>query len=260
VVVTNPPLFPPLLVAVWAAVTRKRFVMDSHPSAFGLKGKAVLAKLQPVHRWLARHAAGVLVTTEELAREVNGWGGNGIVLHEAPVPFPAPTRPDEPVVLFVGIFSSDEPVDVVVDAARRLPHVRFRITGDPARAPKGLVEGSPGNVEYVGYLQSTEFRAAVSSASLVLTLTTEPASVMRSAYEAVYARVPVVMTGTAVLRETFPHAVFCDNTGESIAEAITGALATYDSLVAATDDALALQHTRWEGQLARLRAACGLPA
>lgn len=257
VVVTNPPLFPPLLVAVWARATGRRFVMDSHPSAFGAKGKKVLARLQPVHRWLARRASGVLVTTDERAREVDAWGGHGIVVHEAPIPFPPAVRGDRPVVLFVGIFASDEPVGVVVDAARALPEVCFQITGDVARAPRGLVAASPANVEYLGYLPPEEFRRAVSSASLVLTLTTEPSSVMRSAYEAVYARVPLVMTGTQVLRETFPFAVFCDNTGPSVATAVGAALRSLDDLRAVTEEAAAMQDERWQGQLGQLRAACG---
>jgi glycosyltransferase involved in cell wall biosynthesis len=257
VVVTNPPLLGPLVVAAWSRVTGRPFVLDSHPAGFGLKGKAVLARLQGVHRFLARRAAGVLVTTDEKAAEVDGWGANGIVVHEAPVPFPPAQAPEQPVVLFVGIFATDEPVDVVVEAARLLPDVTFQITGDPTRAPRGLVEGSPPNVAYVGFLGTDDYRSAVSAASLLLTLTTEPSSVMRSAYEGVYARVPLVMTGTDVLRATFPFAVFCDNTGPSIAEAVTEALTTRDALVAKAEQAAEVQSARWDAQLALLRKACG---
>jgi glycosyltransferase involved in cell wall biosynthesis len=259
VVVTNPPLIPPLLVAVWSRLTGARFVMDSHPSAFGAKGKVVLARLQPVHRWLARQAAAVLVTTPERAAQVDGWGARGLVVHEPPVPFPAPERGGPPTVLFVGIFSSDEPVDAVVDAAALLPDVCFRITGDVRRAPAGLVHRSPENVEYVGYLTAPVFRAAVAGASLVLTLTTEPSSVMRSAYEAVYAHVPLVTTDTPALREAFPYAVFCDNSAPSVASAVAAALADLPRLRADAAPASALQRRRWDEQLAALRAACGLP-
>ena len=258
VIVTNPPLVPPLLVAMWARATGTRFVLDSHPSGFGAKGKVVLARLQPLHHWLARRAAAVLVTTPERARQVDAWGARGLVVHEPPVPFP-PRRPaDQPTVLFIGIFSSDEPVDAVVEAARLLPDVRFAITGDVERAPQGLVESSPANVSYVGYLRAPEFRSAVASATLVLTLTTEPSSIMRSAYEAVYARVPLVTTDTPDLRATFPHAIFCSNTGSSIAAAVTDALARWEELAIAADAARQLQQDRWDEQLAGLRAACGL--
>ena len=255
VVVTNPPLVPPLVVALWSRVTGRPFVLDSHPSGFGLKGRRGLARLQGVHAALARRADAVLVTTDETAHRVRSWGGTGLVVHEAPVAFPEPVAPVRATVLFVGIFASDEPVDVVVEAARRLPSVTFRVTGDPARAPKDLAV--PANVELTGFLGREDYRQAVSGASLVLTLTTEPTSVMRSAYEAVYAGVPLVVTDTAVLRETFPFAVFCDNTATSVAAAVTQALDEQETLRDKAEAARELQLERWSRQLAALRAVLG---
>jgi hypothetical protein len=134
--------------------------------------------------------------------------------------------------------------------------VRFRITGAVDAAPPGLVAASPANVDYVGYLGPEDYRRAVSTATLVLTLTTEPSSVMRSAYEAVYARVPLVTSDTAALREAFPFAVCCDNTAASIAAAVDSAVAAAADLAAKAEAALALQEERWAGQLAALREAC----
>jgi glycosyltransferase involved in cell wall biosynthesis len=256
IVVTNPPLIPPLLVATWCALSRTPFVLDSHPSGFGLKGRAVLARLQVVHRWLARRARAVLVTTPSLAEQVNGWGGHGLVVHEAPVAFPEPRTPAVPTVLFVGIFATDEPVQEVVAAARLLPDTRFRITGDVARAPRGLVAEAPGNVTFTGFLGPEQYRSEVASSTLVLTLTTEPESVMRSAYEAVYARVPVVVTDTPALRKTFPYARFTDNDASSLTQALTGALQDLPQLRASCEPARAAQLTRWQDQLRALRAAC----
>lgn len=257
VIVTNPPLIPPLIVAIWAAVARRPFVLDSHPTGFGRKGRAVLARLQGVHRVLARRARAVLVTTALVAEQVDRWGANGIVVHEAPVDFPMAQPPTDPRVLFVGIFASDEPVAAVVEAATLLPHVTFQITGSVDRAPRGLIDTSPSNVAYVGFLDQPAYRAAVATCSLVLTLTTEPSSVMRSGYEAIYAGVPLVVTDTEALRETFPSAGFCDNTGPSIAAAVTSVLTSPATETATRSRAaLALQRDRWQGQLAALTAAC----
>jgi glycosyltransferase involved in cell wall biosynthesis len=256
VIVTNPPLMPAVVVALWALMTRRPFVLDSHPSGFGLKGKAVLAKLQPVHAVLARRARAVLVTTEEFVARVNGWGGRGLVVHEAPVEFPARRRPSEPVVLFVGVYASDEPVDVVVEAARLLPEVSFRITGDLDRAPAGLAESLPPNIELVGYLRGADYLQEVVTSSLVLTLTTEPNSIMRSGYEAVYAGVPLVLTDTPALRETFPFGFFCANTGTAVAAAIQDCLAA-GADAGGPEEAVALQRARWAEQLSALREACG---
>jgi glycosyltransferase involved in cell wall biosynthesis len=258
VIATNPPLFPPLLAVLWTRLTGGRFLMDSHPSAFGAKNRWVLGKLQPLHRWLGRRATGVLVTTEERAREVDAWGGRGLVVHEAPLDFPPPVRGGPTTVLFIGVFAPDEPVAELVEAARSLPDVRIRITGRLEDAAPGLVDGSPDNVEYVGYLGPDAFRDAVSSATVVLTLTTEPSSIMRSAYEADWARIPLVTTDTPALRETFPYADFCDNSPASIAEALRRTLTSYDEKLALADEAAAVQLARWEEQLKALRDACGL--
>jgi glycosyltransferase involved in cell wall biosynthesis len=258
VVVTNPPLIPPLVVATWSALTRRPFLLDSHPSAFGAKGRWVVAKLQFVHRWLARAAEGVLVTTDERAAEVNGWGARGLVVHEAPVLFPPRRTQQPPAVLFVGVFAPDEPVEAVVEAARLVPDVQFQITGDVSQAPSGLLDNAPPNVSFVGYLGAEDYRQCVADATVLLTLTTEPSSVMRSAYEAVYARTPLITTGTPALRELFPHAVFCDNTAESVRDAVVRALADKADLESQAEAALALQDRRWALQRAELAGLCGL--
>lgn len=258
VVVTNPPVVPPLLAALWCLATGGRLVLDSHPSSFGGKGMTWMTRLEPVHRVLARRSSAVLVTTADRARQVDEWGGRGLVLHEPPVPFPPRTEGGPPTVLFVGVFAPDEPVHDVVEAARRLPDVTFQVTGDPRTAAPALLAALPANVDLVGFLAQPDYRRAMSSASVVLTLTTEPSSVMRSAYEAVYARVPLVTSDTPVLRELFPHAVHCANDADAIAAAVKHALDDLPRMRAVADEARAEQASRWAHQLAALRGAAGL--
>ena len=257
VIATNPPLFPALFAAAWCALVGGGFVMDSHPSAFGAKGRRVLAKLQPLHRWLGRRARAVLVTTEERAAQVRAWGAHGIVVHEAPSQFPPRKEPEHPTVLFTGVYAADEPVAEVLGAARLLPGVEFRLTGDPAKAEPGLLADLPPNVTCVGYLDQPAYRQEVAGVTVVLTLTSEPTSIMRSAYEAVYARVPVITTDTPDLRETFPYAVHCENSPPSIVAAVQLAIDDLDRLRLDTDAAYRLQLQRWQDQLHALRQACG---
>jgi glycosyltransferase involved in cell wall biosynthesis len=257
IIATNPPMFPPLVAWGWSRLTRGTFVMDSHPSAFGAKGKRTLERLQPLHRWLARRAAAVLVTTPARAAEVQSWGGTGLVVHEAPATFPPPARGPATAVLFVGVFAPDEPVDAVVAAAAAVPEVEFRLTGDPTQAPPGLLEALPPNVTCVGYLDADTYATEIAAATLILTLTTEPSSVMRSAYEAVYARVPLITSDTPVLRDVFPYALHCESTPESIATAVREGLASLQTMRANTDLALELQRRRWDEQLAKLIEVCG---
>jgi glycosyltransferase involved in cell wall biosynthesis len=256
VIATNPPMFPALLALAWTALTGGRFVLDSHPSAFGAKGRRIVARLQPLHRWLARRAAAVLVTTRGRAREVDSWGGHGLVMHEAPSSFPPPSPPATPTVLFTGVFAQDEPIREVLGAAAMLRDVQFRMTGDPAAADRAVLAEIPPNVTLTGYLAQDAYRHEVAGATLILTLTTERTSIMRSACEAVYAGVPLVTTDTPDLREAFPYAVFCDNSTESIAEAVGRALADIDALRSSCATAVKAQQRQWEAQLTQLRQAC----
>jgi glycosyltransferase involved in cell wall biosynthesis len=258
VVVTNPPIVPGVLAWLYARVAGARLALDSHPASFGRKGDRVSARLLPVHRWLARRVDTVLVTTDEWVEEVERWGGRGLVVHEAPPPWtcgPARRQVDGVTrVLFVGVFGGDEPVDQVVDAARHLDDVEILVTGDLRRAPAGLVEAAPPNVRFVGFLDPDDYAAAVDDADLLLALTTEPTSVMRAAYEGVYAGRPIVISDWPALRELFPYAVFVANDAEGIAKGVGAAVDDRGTLLAELARARELQTTRWDDQRAAVRS------
>jgi hypothetical protein len=260
VIATNPPVFPGLLAVGYARVARARVVLDSHPAAFGRKEARAAAWLLPVHRWLARRADAVLVTTGEWVAEVERWGGRALVVHEAPAG-PAPPRRSpgsRPRILFAGVFAGDEPVAAVVDAARSLPNCDLVVTGDVGRAAPGLVAGSPANVVFTGFLDGERYAGQLAEADIVLTLTTEPTSVVRAGYEAVYAHRPLVVSDWPVLRDTFPFAVHVANDASSIAAGLRSAVARHAELVDVAPRAAALQHARWASQRRSLAEAIGM--
>lgn len=257
VAVTNPPVFPGLIALAYARFARVPVLLDSHPASFGAKDNAVAARLLPVHRWMARRSASVLVTTDDWVRTVESWGGRATVVHEAPPlwevapPRPLPARPR---VLFVGVFAPDEPVAEVLAAARLLPEADVVVTGDLQKCSPALRESAPANVSFVGFLSKEEYRRAVEDCDVLLALTTEPTSVVRAGYEAVYARRPLVVTGWPELRRLFPHAVPTGNDAAGIAAALRTALAEHERLRSETGTALEDQRDRWDGQVAELRA------
>ncbi len=257
VVVTNPPIVPGLIATVYGRLSGRPVVLDSHPTSFGAKDHAMSRRLLPIHRAMARRASAVMVTTEHWVRVVEGWGGRGIVVHEAPPSWEVSRRHDSggrrPRVLFVGVFGSDEPVDVVWAAARRLPDVDVHVTGDPGRCPPDLLASLPPNVVLTGFLGLEDYRQAVEDADVLLVLTTEPTSVVRAGYEAVYARRALVVSDTPVLRDVFPAAVHTPNTPDGVAAALTQALSHADP--AQIETAHDLQQARWREQLALLRQA-----
>lgn len=256
VIATNPPLLPGLIAWAYGRRSGARIALDSHPGGFGLQGDRVSAALQPLHVWLARRVTATLVTDGRLAERVESWGGEAEIVHEAPIEWHGQPRArlrERPRVLFVCIFQRDEPVAEVIEAARLVPELDVDVTGDLDRCPSGLRERAPDNVRFTGFLSGQRYESAVLDADVVLALTTEPSSVMRAGYEAVYARRPLAVSGWPASRELFPHAVHVDNHAAGIAAGLRRAVAEHERLVAAAPAALALQQRRWERQLAALR-------
>ena len=157
-------------------------------------------------------AALVLCTDERWCEEVRSSGGNEMVVHEARVTGTArPVRHDPMRVLVVGRFTADEPIAEVVEAARMVPDCQFSLTGEPNRCPPEARAVLPPNTTLVSVMGPNDYRRAVADADVVLTLTTEPTSVMRAAYEAVYARRPLIVSDWPIDRVLFPQALHAAN-------------------------------------------------
>jgi glycosyltransferase involved in cell wall biosynthesis len=258
VIVTNPPLIPGLLAWMYARRNGARVALDSHPGGFGLQGDRVSRLLQPLHVWLARRATATLVTDERLAGRVEAWGGRAEIVHEAPVDWgPDDGRPDavhpRPRVLFVCVFQRDEPVSDVIEAARRAPELDLHVTGDLGKCPASVRESASANVRFTGFLSGADYERAVRDADVVLALTTEPSSVVRAGYEAVYAQRPLVVSNWPASRDVFPHAVHVDNEPPAIVAGLRHAIRERERLVALAPQALELQRSRWDRQLEALR-------
>lgn len=256
VIVTNPPVFASLLVYPYVALTGAPLLLDSHPDAF--RRDSPHARFLRLHSWLVRRARATLVTTDELVAQVEAWGGTGVVVHE-PEPdwtvdsaAPLPARPR---ILVLGSLSRDEPVSEALAAAGELGDLDFELTGDTRRCDPSVLRSAPKNATFLGFLDRVDYVEALERASVAVVLTTWlDWAVPRSAYDAVYARRPLVVTATPALRGFFPYAVAVDNDRASIAAGIRQAVGDHADLVAATSPALTLQSQRWRGQLERLRA------
>lgn len=262
VIATNPPVFPGLIARAYCAVTRARLVLDSHPTSFGAKDHVTSQRLLAVHRWLARGAAAVMVTTRDWVDVLSSWGARGVVVHEAPPAWasqvPTLVGDSRGRVLFVGVFGGDEPVECVVRAAALRPQLTFWITGDLRRCPPALRQVAPENVTFVGYLRGEEYRRAVAAADVLVALTTEPTSIVRAGYEAVYARRPLVISDWPQGRAVFAHAVPTKNEPASLAEALDVATQPGRRARARLDAARAEQLQRWNQQEEQLRDALGI--
>ncbi len=264
-VVQNPPIFPALVFLAWKRLRGARLLLDNHPTGFGAKDNKQGQRMLAITRWVARRSDAVLVTTQEWADKVIEWGATPLVVHEAP-PSTVTAHPTPPAVqrsrpfevLFACTFAQDEPVAEVMRVARQLPDIRFTVTGDPRRATPGDLADLPPNVELTGWVDQARYAQLLIRADAVLALTTEPTSVMRAAYEAVFGLRPLIASNWPTTAELFPTAELVDNTCGSVSAAVSRlAQSPPDgvSLAAAADAA----HSRWNSQGHALRLACGLP-
>jgi hypothetical protein len=218
----NPSMVLSALLAAMKALrlTRARLIGDFHNGGVH----------PPVARWLVpwivRQSDLVIVSNPNLEPTIAGFGGRAMSI---PDPIPhfevearGPAEASAFEVLFICSWASDEPIVEVLKAARlvaeRQPSILIAITGRPKLERVGWTEPVPHNVRLTGFLAEDEFERRLLAASTVLDLTTRADCMVCGAYEAVSARVPMVLSDNAPTRAYFRKgALFTDNTAASIA-------------------------------------------
>jgi glycosyltransferase involved in cell wall biosynthesis len=221
VFVMSPPLVAAFPAFWYAWRNGRQVVLDAHSAAF-LHPR--WRRLQWLQRMLCRRAATTLVHNEHLAQEVRRGGAHAIVVADVPIVFadvePFPRSPAFTVAV-VCSFNADEPLAAILDAARRMPDVQFRMTGDPRHFPRDLRPTVPPNLVLTGFLSTAAYGGLISDADVVLTLTTRDHTMLRGAYEAVYQGTPAIVSDWPLLRAAFDEgALHVDNSPEGIVAAI----------------------------------------
>ncbi|HZS02034.1 MAG TPA: glycosyltransferase [Chloroflexota bacterium] len=255
VLVQNPPPVAPLLVAMYCAATGAGFIVDSHSQVLLVRRWRWTLPLQ---RWLARRALTTIVTNEHLAAIIRGWDAPVLVAGDPPIAVP-PMGPRQPPARFsvvcVCTYGDDEPIGEVLAAARRLPDVRFALTGNTKYARPEWLADPPPNVEFTGFVPLDEYYRRIRDASALLVLTTLDHTVLRGAWEALALGQPLITSAWDILRDYFsPGALFVDNTAAGIAAAIRDARAREATL--REQMALTREQRRraWQAAQARLEA------
>jgi len=255
VLVITPPVFAPFVAWLWCALHKTPLVVDCHTGAFHSRK---WAWARPLHRWLLRRVRVVLLHTEELEALVNAWGARALLVpddlpsaaeanHEA--------RGSKTRVVIAGSLDSNEPVETVVDAARLLPEVEFRFTGDPGVLPASLRAGAPANVVFTGYLAYPIFLGELRNADVVGVFSSDPRIMNRAAFEAVGLGRPLVLSDLPALRGRFASAaLFSANDPAAIADAILLGLETRDELAGRSVSLQAQLRAQRDEALARLRS------
>jgi glycosyltransferase involved in cell wall biosynthesis len=225
VIVVTPPVFAPLTVWLWCLVHRRTFVVDCHTGAFH---STRWAWARPIHRILLRRAKAVLLHTEELETLVRSWGARAVLVPDdlpsvrEAQPQPPATRPR---VVVAGSFDTNEPVADAIAAARLLPGVDLRYTGDPELVAATVRGSAAENAVLTGYLPYPQFLGELLAADVVAVFSTDPRIMNRAAFEAVGLGRPLVLSDLPALKTRFGSAaLFCANSPRSMAAAIEEAL------------------------------------
>ena len=225
VIVITPPVFAPIVAWLWCLAHRCPLIVDCHTGAFHSRK---WAWARPLHRLVLRRARLALLHTDQGAAEVASWGVRTLVL---PDDMPDPSeaglerQTERPVIVVAGSLDTNEPIGLVVEAARQLPDVELRCTGDQARLSAQVRGSAPVNVTFTGWLDYAHFLGELLAADVVAAFSTDPQIMNRAAFEAVGLGRPLVLSDLPLLRERFADAaLFASNEPTAMAQALRTAL------------------------------------
>jgi glycosyltransferase involved in cell wall biosynthesis len=202
-----------------------------------------------------RQCAGVIVTNRPLVELVRSKGGNPFVLNMVAKEQHQPKSGSRQTILAPFSYAFDEPVQELLEAAALAPEVHVTLTG---RAPDWVVRAAPQNCTITGWLSRPEYESLLRGASGVVCLTRRELTMQMGAFEALEHGIPILASGTAVLRDYLDQGgvVFAED--HTPAELAAGIRALWRERERLRTEALAAQSTMFEraGQeLAELRAA-----
>lgn len=225
----NMPIFLVSSVALYAAIARIPFIIDSHSGAFNdPKWKWAI----PAYRLLARRSLVNLNTNAAHKKLVESWGGQSIIVSDIPILIESTASPQgvlRPYLAVVMSYSFDEPVFEVFKAAQQLPDIRFYLTGDHQKLPSKLARERPENVRFTGFSPYSEYLGLLRDAIGVMVLTTRDNTMQRGAYEALSLGSPIITSDFQVLRDSFADAaIYVDNSPLAIVKAVQD-LVTHES-------------------------------
>jgi glycosyltransferase involved in cell wall biosynthesis len=197
----NPPFVAGLWLDLFARPLGYRVWIDAHSGAFNDPRWARFAGL---NNWVLRHSRGVILATDRLAGPLRERGVAVVIVNYPGVETKTRSpKADGGLVATLG-YKFDEPVRELMEAAARLPHVSVVLTGN---APAELRALAPPNCTFTGWIDREEYDELLSRARGVVCLTTRDETMQTGAYEALQFALPMMLSGTAALRDIFHRGV-----------------------------------------------------
>jgi glycosyltransferase involved in cell wall biosynthesis len=255
VFVQSPPGLAILVVAIYCALTGSRYIVDAHSAALQL---SVWTKPRWLWAGLARKALVTIVTNEHMAHMLQGWGARALVIRDIPTTFPEggtyPLNGDFNVTM-VNTFSTDEPLEQVLEAAQGMDGVRLYVTGSIRRGNPQLLEHAPKNVTFTDFLSIEEYYALMRGSHAVMCLTTRDNTMQRGACEALSLGKPIITSHWQILRGYFHKGtVHVDNTSEGIRHGVQEMRSRYEEYVSGIRELQVSQQAEWEEKVRELES------
>jgi glycosyltransferase involved in cell wall biosynthesis len=257
--VQSPPFVCGLIVDLYCRLMGARFAIEHHTASFGLAWDWAL----PLQRYVARRAAVNIVTSEHWAELMRSWGARPLVMYDPflELPVGAPYELGSGFdVAFIGTFAADEPLAAVLEAARRMPEVRFWVTGDTRKpSARQFVVDPPPNVTFSGFLDpNREYLGLLRAADAAMVLTTRDHTLQLAGCEAIAVGTPLITSDWPYLRELFAKgAVFVSPTPESICEGVREAQTRRQELEEEIEGFRRARRRQWDQRLSQLERAVG---
>ncbi len=182
-------------------------------------------------------------------------GGRAMVLRDPVDAEPLlPIQPQERFsVTVVNTFARDEPLKAVLQAAAKLPDVRFSVTGKLSRANPDLPKQAPSNVVFTDFLPDQAYYQLLRSSHAVMSLTTRDHTLQCGACEALSLERPIITSDWPLLREYFcSGTVHVDNTPASIRQGIESLKEDYNRYEAEVVELRQMRRQEWQQQSAEL--------
>jgi len=219
-----PPNFIVHLLLAWRFISASRFkiVLDCHNAALRKPWLSV-----PFFAAACRASDLVVVHNAEVLRALPIELANdrpALILEDPPSSFDNvhSTSSHESFVLVPCSFHDDEPIEMILAAARLVPDITFKITGRIAKAKaKGFMQDVPHNVVFTDYVTEEEFNELLHTSAVVAGLTTYEGIQLSVASEAIGAGKALILSGTRILRNMFQDcALFFENDEKAFADAV----------------------------------------
>jgi glycosyltransferase involved in cell wall biosynthesis len=142
---------------------------------WGVRGRIAQAYLKACHRVLFQRSDLVLANSDDMVEVARRIGASRVGLMGTPIPKrfidrdPVPPGPFIDRVLFAGRLAPEKNIELVVEAARRLPEIEFLIAGDGPLRPwlQGQGRSLP-NLTQVGWVKRARIMALIDSVDALI--------------------------------------------------------------------------------------------